>query len=896
MAGRDLRALFSTNDRQLEAGEAFTNRQRQWQIVQAALGEHLAHIAAPSFDVEDVEAPRTNVLGFHGVGGIGKTTLSRTLESALADAEGRPLRWGEPAWPARPALLPIRIDLARSAGNDFERVILTLRLALAARLGRPLPAFDIALRRYWEHQHPGEPLEDYLTRGGLAARFGKALPQQIQSALGDVAQALLLPGTVGTAIGQLTGALTTALRERRQTVRALARCARLADLLDVEPDIDALSYFPHLLAWELAQLPTGQSIVPVVLLDTFEDTGTRTHRDLERLLQRLVWLMPNAFFVITGRNRLQWADPVVEGQLDYTGPTAWPGLAGQTVPSPMPAGAPAGPARQVLIGDFSPEDCTDYLARRLVRDGRPLIDADLRAVIAERSHGLPLYLDLAAHRFLELRRAGRVPAPEDFGADFPALVTRTLADLTPDERHLLRSVSLLDAFDIPLATATADLPHQAAAARLVERPFVRHDALALWPYHLHALIRSTLRSADDATDDRWTDTDWRQAAARALAALGEQWTAHTGPDRRLLVACLRQGLALARDHQLDLGWLTDAAFAYTDDYVWEPLPLPDHSNSDPATAADAVAELLSTLARRQHEHRSTTVARLTGVLDTGQLPGELADMAIYYRAKAQRDLGRNEASQEGMRHVADNQGRLAPDAARGLAHLDRMAGDFPAALATAQTLGWPGRGQRVLGDIHFAHGDMDQAATHYTTARTQAEEHGNLGEQAIAQAHLALTTAFTDPARADDEIALAEQLLTGLDQRATTLTTHIAAIARDAGTLTNLEGARTLRAEIHAAGITAARTALDLALAFHHAVLDQQDDLTATIGRLREATANEDFAYYVHIAAAMGDLPQSSSEPAIRWLDGESTVRARWRALVTARQHHLNRTYRSRPR
>ncbi|MDT0457303.1 hypothetical protein RM550_16410 [Streptomyces sp. DSM 41527] len=69
------------------------------------------------------------------------------------------------------------------------------------KLGRPLPAFDLVLRRYWEHNHPGESLEEHLRRGGLASRFGKALPQQMQSALGDVAQALLLPGTVGTAIG-----------------------------------------------------------------------------------------------------------------------------------------------------------------------------------------------------------------------------------------------------------------------------------------------------------------------------------------------------------------------------------------------------------------------------------------------------------------------------------------------------------------------------------------------------------------------------------------------------------------------------------------------------------------------------------------------------------------------
>ncbi|MET7519537.1 hypothetical protein ABZS88_40330 [Streptomyces sp. NPDC005480] len=45
------------------------------------------------FDVEDLEAPRRNVLVFHGVGGIGKTTLSRKVEAALGGS-GRPEQWG----------------------------------------------------------------------------------------------------------------------------------------------------------------------------------------------------------------------------------------------------------------------------------------------------------------------------------------------------------------------------------------------------------------------------------------------------------------------------------------------------------------------------------------------------------------------------------------------------------------------------------------------------------------------------------------------------------------------------------------------------------------------------------------------------------------------------------
>lgn len=249
-------------------------------------------------------------------------------------------------------------------------------------------------------------------------------------------------------------------------MKALAGCTRLAPLLEAEPDLEALSYYPHLLAWELARLPDGKKVTPVILLDTFEDAADR-HRDFERLLQRVVWLMPGCLFVISGRSRLQWAEPALHGQLDRTGSTAWPGLA--TSPSAAPAprmGTPEG--RQHLLGDLSPEDCDDHLARRLVKDGRPLITPAIRIVITDRSHGLPLHLDLAVGRFLEIRRTGHTPEPADFDCTFPALLARVLSDLTAEERHVLRSVSLLDAFDLELATRAAGLTHQTVARRLVE--------------------------------------------------------------------------------------------------------------------------------------------------------------------------------------------------------------------------------------------------------------------------------------------------------------------------------------------------------------------------------------------------------------------------------------------
>ncbi|MQS16191.1 hypothetical protein F7Q99_29170 [Streptomyces kaniharaensis] len=278
----------------------------------------------------------------------------------------------------------------------------------------------------------------------------------------------------------------------------------------------------------------------------------------------------------------------------------------------------------------------------------------------------------------------------------------------------------------------------------------------------------------------------------------------------------------------------------------------------------------------------------------GAQPGRrrcLTDLALYYQAKAHRDLGRNEASRRGMQHVADGGTRLAPAARRGLAHLARLArlaGDFPTALATTEQLGWEGRQHRVTGDVWWPHAHTDRAATAYRTAAADAEHHGNASERAI-QAQLAFTTAFTDPGQADAEIALAEQHLTGLNLTATRLIVRIAALLRDAGHNDVDDRARVLDSEIAAAGITYQRATLALALAFHHAVTDDQAALTADIARLRDLTDNGDHAYYTDIAHYMAALPLTTPSTA-HWIDGQDTVRNRWRTLVTTRQDHLRGT------
>ncbi|MBT2509475.1 hypothetical protein J7I98_27100 [Streptomyces sp. ISL-98] len=158
-------------------------------------------------------------------------------------------------------------------------------------------------------------------------------------------------------------------------------------------------------------------------------------------------------------------------------------------------------------------------------------------------------------------------------------------------------------------------------------------------------------------------------------------------------------------------------------------------------------------------------------------------------------------------------------------------------------------------------GEPARAAAAYLAGRLEAEQHAKSGEAAHNQALRALAVAFIDPHQADDEVDLVEQLLAHLDLRASRINAAIAALIRDAGNLALEDRVQALRTELDVAGLTSVTPTLELALAFHQAVLDDLDALTATISRLRELTRGGDFAYYIDIAHFMAGLTLPAEQP-----------------------------------
>jgi hypothetical protein len=92
------------------------------------------------------------------------------------------------------------------------------------------------------------------------------------------------------------------------------------------------------------------------------------------------------------------------------------------------------------------------------------------------------------------------------------------------------------------------------------RPSVDTDSGALRPYHLHELVREAVRTP---TPPARTTGVPPTGGGRTFDALGHEFNTYGGdPDRRCLLSCLRQGLRLAGDFDLELGWLADAAFTH----------------------------------------------------------------------------------------------------------------------------------------------------------------------------------------------------------------------------------------------------------------------------------------------------------------------------------------------
>ncbi|MFF7153405.1 tol-pal system YbgF family protein [Streptomyces sp. NPDC008139] len=721
MARINLRAAFMSGVAStVAAQQVFTNRSDEMAAFTRSLeGLHASLDAAEISPVADRAQGRRNVLTFYGVGGIGKTTLSHELERRfLADSDA----------------LSVRVDLSEDGACDIESLLLRLRAGLG-RLGSRWPAFDLALASYWARAHPGESLQEFLDSSPAIRRASRSI------GLGD--QITENVGAVVPDLGGLTGlaqraALLTyrAIRDRVREGRLLAECELFAELIEADPDYETLSFFPYLLAWDLErQRRHAERPRICVFLDTFEVIDSRADRSAARFLQRCVYLMPNVLFVLTGRNRVDWADTATGDELDFTGAECWPNLhfSNNTFEP-----------RQHLVGYLSDSDADSYLREALTRDGDPAMSMAVRERIVSGGQGLPLYLDLSVSHFAELLARGRQPVVEDFGGSFTAVATRSIRDLPREERDLVRTAALIDRVDAELLRAGQPSLPDGLVARFLRRPFLTHDDAYDRPYSLHLALRRAIREADRALPDGWSDRDRAEVAARLLHRLGERLGESAG--RTATARALESGLKLSGEYGVFGDWMTRAAQRLTEAGQWMELgagPALDESGTAEFRAIRAAIQGVR-LRRTGHARQAITVLDSAAALVA---PGSLtAQMVRLHLAHALRNHGDYTRAAEIYRDLLG--GEFDSAARYWLADYDYLNGRFATALTTLET--HPGRDAaeegerlRLIGHIWRVSARFDKATEAYAEAVALARAEGLAAAEAKALANLAQTACWS---------------------------------------------------------------------------------------------------------------------------------------------------------
>jgi hypothetical protein len=828
-----------------QARTVFTNRVDETKIFATFSAAH--NEWAATIDPVSPDFPRRNVLNFFGLGGIGKSTLLHKLQDSITSTKDAPAA-------------TVLIDFQEPTSFSMEDFVLRLRMT-AGQLGQPCSAFDLAFAFYWSVVHPGTPLSTYTRNNSVLHRASEKvrITEEMEKALTEVASTITSASAMATAGSHLVRLVAKMIREGHRTRHAIQNCPILPMFLDPDTVVESLTFMPALLAWDIARAGRHQF---AVFLDTYEEVTNRG-RQVERVVQRMCYLLPNAMFVIAGRNRLDWDHADLRGALDYVGPDCWPDLSGR---ADLPENS------CVLVGELSRRDSDEYLQQRLQINGAAAIPLPVRERIVAASHGWPLHLDMAAAYFQELVANGDYD-PATFDRPFPSLVLRLISDLTPSERAVLFAAALFDSFDADLVRVVAGDVSDATVQSVISRPFVRRENGSFCPYSLHVTLRQVLR----ADTSYWSATDWRIAATRAFDELGRR--AASRPDRLALYGMLLQGLHLSHEFDLPVQWLSAAGRALARQGGLDAASLDGITDS----AAANLSCLLGVVARRGKMPFRSWARALNECGQAGLSETDLtwaraleadALLSSGHSAEATRIYSEVLASPHAPAEVAaDARTMFALTLLKrsAFADLARLAASDPSAMASA----------RLLGDVYRSNARWPESSDQYRLGLSQAEAEEDRGLAALFRAELALIegwTAQADPrhwANLDaDEL---EPWTRSMHLLARAL---YDATADPAGSVAFIEQTERVAADFEMNDVVLDALVVRAFVAAAHKqtkrLLDVQDSFIKAIGDQPE---------YLHWREVVGWWAGEPARPsAVQWLDGPEAARARWLRTLSTRQ------------
>ncbi|GII86583.1 hypothetical protein Ssi03_45730 [Sphaerisporangium siamense] len=827
----------------------------------------------PTTEVMNFQRPAHNVMVLSGEGGIGKSTLIRHLAGLAQnrDLDGMP----------EDCAVAV-IDFADLSSQSFETVMLRVRAALG-RLGKPWPAFDIALSAYWERKHPGESLVRFLDRSSSIGAVADSLrlSEQVASSvdglfagLGAVSVAYRVLDVVGTSARQ-----SVTLKRLRRGLPAFDPILREAD-----PD-KMLGYLPILLGADLERIRQRRPVLALCVLDTFENVQSLPSErgGLEDLVARMAYLMPNVFFLVGSRRPLQWHDPVRSVGLTYGGARRWPGMA-DTDDQPD----------QFPVDGLESQDADRFLRERLTVDDAPAIGRPLRERIVAGSGGSPLYLELSAGLFERYMVRGETPAPEVFGEPFPELVLRMMRDLSPEDRDLLRAAALLEAFDDRLLAAILPEARGRRIEDFLTRRFVRYDPTVWPPCRLHGNFRRGVTACDAHTLDGWTVRERQARVSQAIEYLTgftlSIWSDDSPADlspadhSRRTVAAFLLALYGAAEHGVlppSLGQM-----AYTLRYLghWQVLAsLPELTEgTSPVLAELTAVARLSAQAGQEATQRYAAMRAAVEDIDASPYADyfhfALGDLAQFTGALPDSDRHFTVVAEARTPIGVAARFDLAGNAFRRSRYTDvvkRIEGW--SAATRLQSIG----AQDLLGHVHLHNARFPEAAELFTEVLAQARQADAPLWAARAARHLALASMWFAPDRTLQIVPEARELNQSLGEVVGLAQCDMAASMAHAmrgewDSAEYLLGAA--RRTFETVGATAELLPIDVVEVIQLIARGRDEQARDLTRRLAEAASVEEpfLPAWAAVTALWTEQPELYDFTGIGWLDLPGTTQERW--------------------
>ncbi|HZP83117.1 MAG TPA: hypothetical protein VFB21_15860 [Chthonomonadaceae bacterium] len=462
----------------------FTNREKETTLFQRY--------------VNAVEGSPLPVLMFYGVGGIGKTWLTKRLRAMLE----------EPPFVSLPGQSPLpsaRLDLEPVSGSLYHNDPAAAYLKLRLDLGVDCPSFDLAYAMLRYRQGAGE--EPQLRHSGTLHTAWEFIGE----ASGKAAESI--PGGSLTlwAAKKVTERLGHEFKETALGKRLLTTAgnAEFFDLRHRDTD-DLYKILPERLARDLeANLPprSGKACRAVVFLDSFESLQRGIDSAIQQV-EREKWVgalyenLQSVLIVIAGRDRLNWD----EVDADWRSPDY---------------------LEQHLLGGLSRYDAETFLGQCGVTQGRlqravleACVDIEATAGSSGDTAYHPYSLGLCADTIVNERNRGVETDPASFDmapGDYDRLAQRFLKSLPNDaQADWIARLALTPRFDEQAARyAYSPLPgadQNAAWDDLEGYSFITRAEQADWRTlhpRMKAALRRRLAPPDEPDEERRHQTDWR---------------------------------------------------------------------------------------------------------------------------------------------------------------------------------------------------------------------------------------------------------------------------------------------------------------------------------------------------------------------------------------------------